>query len=208
PGTVVFRARARTLAYLDAVFPVRDLVETTVDLATGRPLLYSKFVREGWRRRPPVEVHFDPAAGLARRYQGERLARIVPVPPGVQDPLSCFLAYRTRPEATEGNFTLAVTDGKRVVTGVAVVHRRERVETPAGRFDAILVEPRMEGIGGVFRKSPGARLWVWLTDDDRRLPVKVETEVIVGRFTAELTAIHAPPGTGPATGTKGRRPAR
>jgi len=51
------------------------------------------------------------------------------------------------------------------------------------------VEPKMEGLTGVFQKSPKARILVWLTDDKRRLPVRLKSEVIVGAFTAQVTAI-------------------
>jgi hypothetical protein len=38
--------------------------------------------------------------------------------------------------------------------------------------------------GGVF-KSEG-RVVIWLTDDERRIPVKVSTKVVVGSIDAEL----------------------
>ena len=53
----------------------------------------------------------------------------------------------------------------------------------------MLVEPKLEGIGGVFKKSPGARVLIWLTYDARRLPVKLQSKVAVGHFTAELTKV-------------------
>jgi hypothetical protein len=41
-------------------------------------------------------------------------------------------------------------------------------------------------VGGVFEKSPDARLQLWVTADHRRLPVKLKSKVIVGSFTGEL----------------------
>ena len=60
------------------------------------------------------------------------------------------------------------------------------MRTPAGVFDTVVVEPTIEGVGGVFRKSRKAKLRIWFTDDGRRMPVRFSTEVAVGRFTMEL----------------------
>ena len=49
-----------------------------------------------------------------------------------------------------------------------------------------MVEPVVQG-EGLF-KSKG-RLRVWLTDDDRKIPVQMKTEVLVGDITTELIKI-------------------
>jgi len=60
---------------------------------------------------------------------------------------------------------------------------RQRISVDAGTFDCIIIEPLMKE-GGVF-KSEG-RVVIWLTDDERRIPVKVSTKVVVGSIDAEL----------------------
>jgi uncharacterized protein DUF3108 len=64
------------------------------------------------------------------------------------------------------------------------VHKKERVEVPAGKFDCILVEPMLKS-EGVF-KSKGSIL-IWLTDDDRRIPVLVKSKVPIGSISVSLT---------------------
>ena len=46
----------------------------------------------------------------------------------------------------------------------------------------------MEHIGGVFKKSKGAKLQIWVTSDERRIPVKIKSKVSVGSFVAELVS--------------------
>ena len=60
---------------------------------------------------------------------------------------------------------------------------RQRIEVDAGTFDCIIIEPLMKE-GGLF-KSEG-RVVIWLTDDDRKIPVKVSTRVVIGSIDAEL----------------------
>ena len=60
---------------------------------------------------------------------------------------------------------------------------RQRIDVDAGTFDCIIVEPLMKE-GGLF-KSEG-RVIIWLTDDERKIPVKVSTKVVIGSIDAEL----------------------
>ena len=61
---------------------------------------------------------------------------------------------------------------------------KETIEVPAGEFRCIKVEPLVQE-GGLF-KSEGS-IVVWMTDDERRMPVKVKTKVIIGSIDADLS---------------------
>jgi len=190
-GWMTFSARAQSLPVLDAIYPVRNLMESTVELPGVKTRRYYKRVKEGWGKERDEEMLFDPAFGHVRHFKRGKLRHEVKVPEGVQDPLSCLYWYRIQPAKGTLPVYVDIADGSRLVTGSVSILRKERVETPAGTFDTVVVEPRMEGIGGVFEKSPGARIFVWLTDDARRMPVKLQSEVMIGSFTAELTAYHS-----------------
>lgn len=180
---------ARSLSVMDAIYPVRTHVESEILASSGLPKRYFKRSKEGWGEEKTGEVVFDRERLVADVYKNGRPKRTLAIPPDVHDPISCLYFYRKLPNLSEGPVHLALTDGKRVSTGVATVLGKETIETPAGRFQTILVEPKMEGLTGVFQKSPNARILVWLTDDKRRLPVRLKSEVIVGAFTAQVTAI-------------------
>lgn len=186
---VLLRAAARTLPYLDLVYPVRDLVESTVRAAGPRAERYYKNAREGRGEARVEEVLFDLEQGSAQLLNGGEERAPIEVPATVQDPLSSFYAYRTLDLEGDAAAHLEVSDGKKLIEGVVRVVGRETIEVPAGRFDTVIIEPELEGIGGVFKKSPGARIRIWLTDDAWRRPVKLQSEVAVGNFTAVLTAI-------------------
>jgi hypothetical protein len=76
--------------------------------------------------------------------------------------------------------------------GKARVLKRETITTKAGEFDTFLVEPEVKEIGGVFRKSPDAKLQIWITTDARRIPVRVRSKVAVGSFYMDLTGYEGP----------------
>ena len=60
----------------------------------------------------------------------------------------------------------------------------ERVTTPAGDFDCLVIEPEVEE--GIFGKA--GRLVVWVTDDALKMPVLVKSKVSIGSFVAELVS--------------------
>ena len=189
---MVLRATARTLRWIDPVYPVRDLVESTVEAATLRPMQFYKRTKEGHGRPREVEVEFDAEAGVARYVRDGEAHEPFSLPAEFQDPLSCIYAYRALAPAAAGVVSLVVTNGKRLVAGEFRELGRERVRTPAGEFDTVVVEPTIEGIGGVFRKSKKAKLRIWFTDDRHRRPVRFYSEVAVGSFTMELIGLSPP----------------
>ena len=64
-----------------------------------------------------------------------------------------------------------------------IVHARDRVRVPAGTFDCIVVEPVLREAGLFNQKG---RMVVWVTDDERRMPVMMKSKVLVGTIDVEL----------------------
>jgi hypothetical protein len=63
------------------------------------------------------------------------------------------------------------------------VLRTERVTVPAGEFDAIVVRPIIQ-TDGLF--GEGGQAEVWLSNDDRRIVLKLRAKVKLGTLTMEL----------------------
>ena len=82
-----------------------------------------------------------------------------------------------------------VSDGKKCVMGTARILKRERIKVKMGEFDAYLIEPEMKDIGGVFEKSDDANIKIWVTADEKKIPLRFKSKVIVGSFVAELASV-------------------
>lgn len=63
------------------------------------------------------------------------------------------------------------------------VLRRERVQVPAGSFDALVVQPVIH-TAGIF--SENGRAEVWITDDDRHLVVQLKSKLPFGSLNLYL----------------------
>jgi hypothetical protein len=74
-----------------------------------------------------------------------------------------------------------------------VAERIERVETPTGKYDTLVIVPIMEKEPkGMFKR--GGTVRVWISQDEKRLPVKLEVSLKYGTGTAWLTEYHPPKG--------------
>lgn len=192
-----FQAQARSTSFVDNFYKLRDRMDSFADLNMERVLHYEKVQREGGYKRDIV-LDFDwNMARLTRYSRGRFKNNLFFWPPNVFDPLSMLYKFRTNPLSVGYVFEAPVTDGKNKVMGRATVVRRETIKTSLGKFDTYLVEPETRHVGGMFKKSPKAKLQVWITADERRIPVKVKSKVAVGHFSLELTRIEKiAPGTG------------
>jgi hypothetical protein len=81
-----------------------------------------------------------------------------------------------------------VFDNEKVYDLEVQVLRKERITVPAGTFDTVLIKPLLQSEGIFSRKGP---IYTWLTDDRRRIPVRIKTSVVVGSLTAELVRMGA-----------------
>ncbi len=180
-----FLLTARSNAFVDAVYMVRDRIDAWAEPDVRQSLLYRKKQHEGSTRRD-ITVSFDWETKTVRYDNRGRPREPLPITSGTLDPLSIFYWFRSLDLSVGQRIQRPVTDGKKHVIGVARVVRRERVTVPAGTFDAFVVEPDLSHVGGVFEKSPDAKIELWVSADRRCLPLKLKSKVIVGSFSGEL----------------------
>ncbi len=182
-----FRLTAKSNAFVDMFYKVRDCIEAYTDSGMTHAVRYRHRQHEGKKRRQ-VKVDFDWDAEMASYSDGKTDKRIE-IRPGTFDPLSAF--YKTRMVRFQKNeiIEFPVSDGKKCVTGLARVVKRETITTPIGTYETYLLEPDMKDIRGVFEKDKDAKIKLWVTADERRLPVKVASKVAIGSFVGELVAI-------------------
>lgn len=196
PWLIEMRSTADSLPMIDLIYPVEDRVVSRAVTSSLRAKSYRKVSREGFRREHR-EIVFDHTHGAAGTIlDGERIPWL-PVPKDVLDPLSAIYAYRLHPAPEGKPPELPVTDGEKLITARMRIHGLERVTTPAGTFDTVVVEPQIEGLGGIFRRSPDAKIHLWITRDRWRRLVKMETKVAIGSVAVELTEVTAPTGAPP-----------
>ena len=183
-----FVLTAKTNAFVDKIYKVRNRIDAFADRAMTKSVFFKHRQREG-RRKKDIVVDFDWSNQQAQYSNSGRYRKPIELMPGSFDPLSAFYYTRLLDFGKNTHVSRPVTDGKKNVLGVAKVIRRETIELPCGTFDTYLVEPDLRHVGGVFRKSKNAKIHVWVTADERHIPVRAKSKVIVGSFVGELVSM-------------------
>jgi len=82
------------------------------------------------------------------------------------------------------------------------VVRRERISLPGFRkADTLVVKPLLR-TDGIFKRT--GDLLIWLTDDENKVPVKVETQIALGTVSVELVSAETKQGEAPVAALKNR----
>lgn len=174
-------ARAESNAFFSRFYKVRNRIESLWDREGRFSWRYSENRREGGHRAQD-EILFDPSRGEATYQDGQRY----PVPPHVQDALSSFYYTRYQALPLGGSVVFDYHASRKTKPLEVKVLGRERVKTPAGTFDCVAIEPILKA-GGIFKKS--GRLVIWLTDDERRMPVLMKSKVTIGSINVVLQEV-------------------
>jgi len=80
---------------------------------------------------------------------------------------------------------IPVSDGKKTVSAKVQAQQREQIKVPAGTFQTVRYEAFL--FNGMLYRRPG-HLYVWLTDDARKLPVRIQVRLqfTIGTITLQL----------------------
>ncbi|GBD05037.1 hypothetical protein HRbin20_00614 [bacterium HR20] len=171
----------RSLEALDWLYRVRDRYRTILDVAGIFPWEFEQHIREGNFQRD-FHARFDQRNRKAITTEGT-----FDVPPYVHDIVSAFYYVRTLNLGAYSKGSIIQLqnffDRQTHDLGVRILGR-QTIEVEAGRFRCIVIEPLIKE-GGLF-KSEG-RILIWLSDDERKIPVKVSTRIPIGTIDAELT---------------------
>ncbi len=164
------------------IYKVQDRYLTFIDVETIAPWKFEQHIREGTYRRDFI-AEFDQVHHIATTTEGE-----YPIPEYVHDIMSAFYYSRTldfsRSKPGDSIILYNFHKDKSHELHVKFLGRQE-LEVAAGTFKTVVVEPLVRE-GGLFKRV--GRLVIWLTDDERKIPVRVNSKVLIGSIDTELTS--------------------
>lgn len=180
---------ARSADWLSAFYRVDDRTESVLKNTQstsfiGLPENYRIKLREGSHRRDK-EATFDHANRMVifiDHIRNEK--KTYKIGEDTFDPLSGFYFIRTMKYEVGKSVYVNIFDSKKLWRVEVQVLRKEKIKTKLGEFDTVVIKPLMRS-EGIFNKK--GDMYIWLTDDLKRVPVKMQTKVAVGSITAALT---------------------
>ena len=174
-------ADGKTAGTFDVFYKVRNRYETYVDENTLLPYFYTENRREGgYRHTDNVTFNHDDHKITADKGT-------FPFKGKVFDFVSAYYFARgldVSKMAIGEKFDMAyfLEDGVHTLTITYL--GKEKVACGLGTFNCLKFNPTILP-GRIFRKD--SKLYLWITDDNNRVPVKAHVELIVGSVTMDIT---------------------
>jgi len=177
--------QARTSGVL-AVVDLKQQLASYVDVETGLPRSASmESVEPGYRLVTTTRFERANAKAVVREKGRYDNTYEIDVPPDATDFVALVFRLRTlalEPGSVQAFDVLSARELRRVETRVEA---RETLSTKAGKFTTLKVRVPTQFSGKFSEKSP---TFVWFSDDERRVVVRISTDFSIGRVEAELTS--------------------
>ncbi len=183
------KGRGKSTGLLHLFFKVDDRYESYIDRETGKPYRFIRDIDEGGHTKD-IQIDFDHQKQKALIHDKKHQEKMtMDIKPGTQDMVSSFYHLRNLvdPKALkEGDeFILPMFFDKENYDFKMKFLSRDVVNTKFGKVNALKFRPYVQS-GRVFEEEES--LTVWISDDDNKIPLKIQAKLAVGSLTADLDA--------------------
>jgi hypothetical protein len=183
----------KTNGFVDMLFKMRDYIREEMSAATLE-------TREEYFRQHETRsfneyfVNFDHDAGVVtavrRNRKGETVKRYIAG--NGYGPLTGAIMALTQPRGPGSVFIFDVFTGDHRYVLDFKIARRERIRVPAGDFDAYRIVPGVVYLNDNAMRRELRYTLVWVSTDDRRLPLRAEAGTFIGSLRADLVRVDNP----------------
>lgn len=181
-GTLRITSRINSTPFISTFYTVEDYAESLI--RDGRSIHFRIKQREG-RYKSDKEtifdvsnkkvIYFDYLKNKKKEYDIDSV---------IWDVISGFYYLRTLPLVIGKVIYIDIFDSNKLLKAEVSVLRKEKVKVSGiGEVATVVVKPDLKSEGLFHRKGD---IFIWFTDDEKRIPVKVETKVPIGKVVAEL----------------------
>jgi Protein of unknown function (DUF3108) len=113
--------------------------------------------------------------------------------PGLFDLQSALLYLRSQPLSEHSAYRIVVYPATSAYLTTVTVVGRERVIVRAGAYNAIRIDLQLKRLGKKLELEPHRkfrRATIWISDDENRIPLRIDAQIFVGTVFAELLTVH------------------
>lgn len=186
-----FTGLGSTFPKYDWIFKVRDKYESYADTLTLKPIRFSREVKEGSNFQYDDYVFFQKKNKVytsSRKYGNAAKLDSLTITSCTNDVMTAIFYARCLDFTKyKPNDTIPITfvlDGVVYPSYIRYMGKEIREDTLLGRVRCIKFRPNLVA-GSIFKGGEG--MTVWITDDENKMPVYVETPILVGTVKVYLT---------------------
>lgn len=188
-----FTTEIESSSMFSSFYSVKDIATTYVDFMEFVPHVFTLAVKETGQIKDAKGL-FDIANNKATYWEKkftkkaghEESKKEWDILPFSQNVYSAAFYMRLFKWEVGKEYAFRVADqGENIVfRGKAI--RKERIETEVGDFDTIVIKPEIT-VKGIFK--PIGDIYFWLSDDDRKFILRIESSIKIGTIISEVTKL-------------------
>ena len=183
------KGRGKSTGLLSLFFKVDDDYQTYFNKKTGVPSKFIRKIDEGGHTKD-ILIDFDHDNNVALVNDKKHKEKTThPIKVGTQDMMSAFYYLRnnvdTKNLAVGEEFSINMFFDKENFDFKLKFLGRETVNTKFGNVPSLKFRPYVQS-GRVFKEQES--LTVWISDDENKIPLRLQADLVVGSIKADLEA--------------------
>lgn len=185
---ICFRAEVigNSTGAFDRIVRIRDVWGSYFDTIYFQPQKSFRSIAEN-RYRKKEEIYFDYTRNIARVQSENSQAEEIPVQPNVQDMVSGYYFLRLQKyDNLRKNDTIRLSGifENKTYNFKIVYLGKEKVKTKFGKTNSFVISPIMPENKLFSGRNP---IKMWISDDDNRIPLKIEAELLLGSLDLDIS---------------------
>lgn len=176
-------SQVNSAPFISNFYYVNDRAESIIE--NGKPK-YFRLVQIEGKYRGDKEIRFDYDSGeiIFINHVKNKMSVHRGINKVYMDVLSGFFYFRTLQLDKNKPVFIDIFDSDKFATVEIKILKEESIENSDGKeIKALLIKPELTTEGLFKRKG---EILIWISNDERKIPLKIETKVSVGKITAEL----------------------
>lgn len=173
------------------VYAVDDRIVTLMDFDLMVPRVFTLHVKETSQVREArsyfdfdkLEARYWEKKITTKNNEVEEKRQQWEILPWSQNVFSAIFYMRTFAWEDGKEYLFRVADNEENLVFRGRVERRETIDTDAGQFKAIVIKPQIIA-KGIFK--PVGDIFIWLSDDDRKIVLRIESKIKIGTLVSEI----------------------
>jgi hypothetical protein len=183
-----FAMITKTNEAVDLIYKIRERQDSYVDINMTHSIFYKKKTESKHPRDETIVFDWGKKEAIYTNF-GETNAPIH-ILPGSFDPLALFFALRSKKIEENAVIRIPITDGNKTnMVAKATVGKEETIEINGKMYDTYEINPDMERIENAVKRNENMNLRIWLTADEKKIPVKIQSKVGIITFVFEIVSI-------------------
>ena len=170
----------KTNSFLDKIYKIRDQINVILDASDFSIQRVEKKMNEGGRKKLFKSIiNYNDSTAVSNN-------KILKIPGKVLDPFGSIYYLRNKNINVGDIFEFNTYDNDKIKNIKVIAKKIEQVETSIGKYECIIIEPYIKNKISLNKKG---QMKIWLTNNVKKIPVKIENITSAGTMTMILKDI-------------------